>query len=163
MEGSLEAPTRHAIPWQDETWYDEPALEAELRRDREATRRGGVVRTVVVEAQGHDVELQVSMWTRIAQIYEAQLGQNDNAAAACNHVANHDDGYRRAIAGQPAELVQAAACRAQPGVDPGQRQQSAGQRPALLPGIGDAGGQRAAAGLPVSRAVGGDRPSILIP
>ncbi len=32
MEGSLEAPTRHAIPWQDEAWYDEAALEAELRR-----------------------------------------------------------------------------------------------------------------------------------
>jgi glycerol-3-phosphate dehydrogenase subunit C len=32
MEGSLEAPTRHVIPWQDETWYDEVALDAELRR-----------------------------------------------------------------------------------------------------------------------------------
>ena len=32
MEGSLEAPTRHTIPWQDEAWYDEAALEAELRR-----------------------------------------------------------------------------------------------------------------------------------
>ncbi len=32
MEGSLEPPTRHAIPWQDEAWYDEAALEAELRR-----------------------------------------------------------------------------------------------------------------------------------
>jgi len=32
MEGSLEAPTRHNIPWQDESWYDEAALEAELRR-----------------------------------------------------------------------------------------------------------------------------------
>ncbi len=32
MEGSLEAPTRHTIPWRDEAWYDEPALEAELRR-----------------------------------------------------------------------------------------------------------------------------------
>ncbi len=32
MEGSLEAPTRHAIPWQDDAWYDEQALEAELRR-----------------------------------------------------------------------------------------------------------------------------------
>ncbi len=32
MEGSLEAPTRHVLPWQDESWYDEAALEAELRR-----------------------------------------------------------------------------------------------------------------------------------
>jgi glycerol-3-phosphate dehydrogenase subunit C len=32
MEGSLEAPKRHAIPWQDPAWYDEIALEAELRR-----------------------------------------------------------------------------------------------------------------------------------
>ena len=32
MEGSLEAPTRHAIPWQEEAWYDEADLEAELRR-----------------------------------------------------------------------------------------------------------------------------------
>ena len=32
MEGSLEAPTRHAIPWQDDAWYDEQSLEAELRR-----------------------------------------------------------------------------------------------------------------------------------
>jgi glycerol-3-phosphate dehydrogenase subunit C len=32
MEGSLGAPTRHVIPWQDEAWYDEAALEAELRR-----------------------------------------------------------------------------------------------------------------------------------
>ena len=32
MEGSLEAPTRHPIPWQDEAWYDEAALDAELRR-----------------------------------------------------------------------------------------------------------------------------------
>ncbi len=32
MEGSLQAPTRHAIPWQDEAWYDEAALDAELRR-----------------------------------------------------------------------------------------------------------------------------------
>ncbi len=32
MEGSLDAPIRHPIPWQDESWYDEAALEAELRR-----------------------------------------------------------------------------------------------------------------------------------
>lgn len=32
MEGSLEAPTRHAIAWRDDAWYDEAALEAELRR-----------------------------------------------------------------------------------------------------------------------------------
>ncbi len=32
MEGSLEAPTRHVIPWQDDAWYDEQSLEAELRR-----------------------------------------------------------------------------------------------------------------------------------
>ncbi len=32
MEGSLGAPTRHEIPWQDEAWYDESALDAELRR-----------------------------------------------------------------------------------------------------------------------------------
>jgi glycerol-3-phosphate dehydrogenase subunit C len=32
MEGSLEAPTRHDIPWKDDSWYDEAALEAELRR-----------------------------------------------------------------------------------------------------------------------------------
>ena len=32
MEGSLEAPTRHVIPWRDEAWYDDAALEAELRR-----------------------------------------------------------------------------------------------------------------------------------
>ena len=32
MEGSLEAPTRHDIPWRDDAWYDETALEAELRR-----------------------------------------------------------------------------------------------------------------------------------
>ncbi len=32
MEGSLDAPTRHAIPWQDDGWYDEAALDAELRR-----------------------------------------------------------------------------------------------------------------------------------
>ncbi|MEO6717139.1 MAG: heterodisulfide reductase-related iron-sulfur binding cluster [Novosphingobium sp.] len=32
MEGSLEAPTRHVIPWQNPEWYDEAALEAELRR-----------------------------------------------------------------------------------------------------------------------------------
>ena len=31
-EGSLEAPVRHAIPWQDEAYYDEAALDAELRR-----------------------------------------------------------------------------------------------------------------------------------
>ena len=32
MEGSLGAPTRHTIPWRDEAWYDEAALDAELRR-----------------------------------------------------------------------------------------------------------------------------------
>jgi glycerol-3-phosphate dehydrogenase subunit C len=32
MEGSLDAPTRHVIPWQDEAWYDEAALDVELRR-----------------------------------------------------------------------------------------------------------------------------------
>jgi glycerol-3-phosphate dehydrogenase subunit C len=32
LEGSLEAPTRHAIPWRDESWYDEAALDAELTR-----------------------------------------------------------------------------------------------------------------------------------
>ena len=32
MEGSLEAPKRHTIPWRDEAWYDEAALDAELRR-----------------------------------------------------------------------------------------------------------------------------------
>ena len=31
-EGSLEAPTRHPIAWQDEAYYDEAALESELRR-----------------------------------------------------------------------------------------------------------------------------------
>lgn len=31
-EGSLEAPTRHPIPWQDEEFYDEAKLDAELRR-----------------------------------------------------------------------------------------------------------------------------------
>ncbi|WP_068075818.1 heterodisulfide reductase-related iron-sulfur binding cluster [Novosphingobium lentum] len=32
MEGSLDAPTRHVIAWRDEAFYDEPALEQELRR-----------------------------------------------------------------------------------------------------------------------------------
>ncbi len=32
MEGSLDAPTRHTIAWRDEEFYDEAALEAELRR-----------------------------------------------------------------------------------------------------------------------------------
>ena len=31
-EGSLGAPTRHAIPWQDEVFYDEAELDSELRR-----------------------------------------------------------------------------------------------------------------------------------
>ncbi|MDE2041527.1 MAG: glycerol-3-phosphate dehydrogenase [Alphaproteobacteria bacterium] len=31
-EGSLGAPTRHAIPWQDEAFYDEADLDSELRR-----------------------------------------------------------------------------------------------------------------------------------
>lgn len=31
-EGSLEAPTRHPIPWQDDEFYDEEKLDAELRR-----------------------------------------------------------------------------------------------------------------------------------
>ena len=31
-EGSLEAPTRHPIPWQDESYYDPAAIETELRR-----------------------------------------------------------------------------------------------------------------------------------
>jgi glycerol-3-phosphate dehydrogenase subunit C len=32
MEGSLEAPTRHVIPWREEGYYDEAALDAEMRR-----------------------------------------------------------------------------------------------------------------------------------
>jgi glycerol-3-phosphate dehydrogenase subunit C len=32
MEGSLDAPTRHAIPWREEAFYDEAALDKELRR-----------------------------------------------------------------------------------------------------------------------------------
>jgi len=31
-EGSLEAPTRHTIPWRDDAFYDEQALDAQLRR-----------------------------------------------------------------------------------------------------------------------------------
>ena len=31
-EGSLEAPTRHPIPWQDESYYDPQEIELELRR-----------------------------------------------------------------------------------------------------------------------------------
>ena len=31
-EGSLDAPTRHPIPWKDDSFYDEEALDAELRR-----------------------------------------------------------------------------------------------------------------------------------
>ncbi len=31
-EGSLEAPTRHALAWQDDTFYDPAAIDAELRR-----------------------------------------------------------------------------------------------------------------------------------
>ena len=29
-EGSLDAPTRHVLPWRDEAWYDEAALDAEM-------------------------------------------------------------------------------------------------------------------------------------
>ena len=31
-EGSLDAPTRHPVPWQDDAFYDADALDAELRR-----------------------------------------------------------------------------------------------------------------------------------
>src|SRR5882757_986406 len=31
-EGSLDAPTRHPIPWRDEAFYDADALDAEMRR-----------------------------------------------------------------------------------------------------------------------------------
>ena len=31
-EGSTDAPTRHALNWQDESFYDEDAIEAELTR-----------------------------------------------------------------------------------------------------------------------------------
>jgi len=31
-EGSLEAPTREAIAWRDEAFYDEKKLDAEMRR-----------------------------------------------------------------------------------------------------------------------------------
>src|ERR1051325_8878285 len=31
-EGSLEAPTRHALAWQDDAFYDPAAIDAELRR-----------------------------------------------------------------------------------------------------------------------------------
>jgi len=31
-EGSLEAPTRHPVPWRDDDWYDEAKLDAEARR-----------------------------------------------------------------------------------------------------------------------------------
>ncbi|MBL4720292.1 MAG: glycerol-3-phosphate dehydrogenase, partial [Alphaproteobacteria bacterium] len=31
-EGSLQAPTRHAIPWRDESFYDETEIDVELRR-----------------------------------------------------------------------------------------------------------------------------------
>jgi glycerol-3-phosphate dehydrogenase subunit C len=31
-EGSLSAPIRHPIPWEDDVWYDEAALDSELRR-----------------------------------------------------------------------------------------------------------------------------------
>jgi glycerol-3-phosphate dehydrogenase subunit C len=31
-EGSLDAPTRHTIPWQDDSFYDEALLDTELRR-----------------------------------------------------------------------------------------------------------------------------------
>ena len=31
-EGSLDAPTRHPIPWRDEEFYDAEALDAEMRR-----------------------------------------------------------------------------------------------------------------------------------
>ncbi|MCS6914793.1 MAG: tetratricopeptide repeat protein [Myxococcales bacterium] len=50
--------------------------------------------TEVVEQASHDIELQVAMWTRIAQIYETQLGQNDQAAAA----------YQRVLAVDPQNL-----------------------------------------------------------
>lgn len=40
----------------------------------------------VIEPASHDVELQVAMWTRIAQIYETQLRLNDQAAAAYHRV-----------------------------------------------------------------------------
>ena len=31
-EGSLEAPTRHALAWQDDAFYDPVAIDAEMRR-----------------------------------------------------------------------------------------------------------------------------------
>ena len=31
-EGSLEAPIRHPLAWQDESFYDEAALDEEMRR-----------------------------------------------------------------------------------------------------------------------------------
>jgi len=41
-EGSLEAPTRHAVAWRSENFYDEGKLEVELERVFEsATAAGG--------------------------------------------------------------------------------------------------------------------------
>ena len=35
-EGSLDAPTRHVLPWRDEAWYDEAALDAYLEAPMKA-------------------------------------------------------------------------------------------------------------------------------
>jgi len=46
----------------------------------------------VVEQASHDVELQVHLFTRIAQIYEQNLGDNDHAAEAYHRVIKVDSG-----------------------------------------------------------------------
>jgi hypothetical protein len=40
-EGSLEAPTRHPLDWQNPKFYDKADLESEMERTRQIEKRAG--------------------------------------------------------------------------------------------------------------------------
>ncbi len=66
-------------------------------------------------------------------------GHGGLAGAAGDHVAHHDDGHRQARAGQHARRIQRAAQGRQPSVGQGQGPEQPCQRPAVLPGLAQAG------------------------
>ncbi len=74
-------------PTRDDTQKQLERLARQLERWQDLVNLYGEV----VEQAGHDVELQVHLWTRIAQIYEQNLGNTDKSAEAYHRVIKVDE------------------------------------------------------------------------
>lgn len=90
-ENGVQAFLTHARALREDPTRDDTQKQLErLARQLERWQDLVALYAEVVGVAGHDMELQVHLWTRIAQIYESNLGDNDQAAAAYHKVLGVD-------------------------------------------------------------------------